>query len=124
MDLPDLIFRKDGDGAILSQDWEVSVALSKSGASITACTTVPSGTVTDGASIPRFLWRLCGHPLQYPRVYAALVHDWLYGGGDRVTRQCADEIYRELLISLGWGRVKAYAEYYALRLFGGSHWHE
>ena len=43
--------------------------------------TVPAGTRTDGASIPRFLWRVCGHPLQAPRVYAATLHDWLYEHG-------------------------------------------
>lgn len=42
--------------------------------------TVPAGATTDGASIPRFLWRVCGHPLMAPRVYAALLHDWIYGG--------------------------------------------
>lgn len=89
---------------------------------------VPTGTQTDGASIPRFLWRICGHPLQSPRVFAALMHDWLYGNGFGVpsdmTRAEADACYRDLLIVLGWGRVKSYIEYYALRMCGASHWTE
>ena len=94
---------------------------------------VPAGTRTDGASIPRFLWRLCGHPLQAPRVYAALLHDWLYGGISSVTlaegawpceltRREADECYHALLRHFGVPAWVALVEYYALRLFGARHY--
>lgn len=84
---------------------------------------LPAGFETDGASIPRFLWRVCGTPLQTPRLYAALVHDYLYGGGDKyATRADADALFRDIQIALGVSRVKAYIEYYALRLCGASHW--
>jgi len=87
--------------------------------------TVPAGFETDGASIPRLLWRICGHPLTIPRLYAALVHDWLYSGGDvDATRKDADDLYRDLQIALGISKVKAYTEWSALRMFGGSHWHD
>ena len=108
---------REGEGAVLMQDWTVCVR--------GRWFIVPHGTETDGASIPRALWRVCGHPLQYPRVYAALLHDWLYGGGGRdecATRAEADAVYRDLLIDLGWGRFSARIEYAALRIFGGSHW--
>ena len=36
---------------------------------------VREGFTFDGASIPRALWRICGHPLEVPRVAAALAHD-------------------------------------------------
>lgn len=108
----------DDENATLMQDWTLQVR--------SWWLNVPAGTQTDGASIPRALWRVCGHPLQSPRVYAALVHDWLYGNGDgcppAMTRAEADAIYRDLLIYLGWGRVKSYTEYCALRLCGSSHW--
>ena len=42
---------------------------------------VPAGFETDGASIPRFLWRICGHPMEAPRLYLAIIHDWFYSGG-------------------------------------------
>lgn len=106
---------------------------------------LPAGFMTDGASIPRFLWRLCGTPLQTPRLYAALVHDYIYGGGDPdATRKDADTIFRDLQIALidmeptpadaAWYKRLAFAakkasrkkaaavEYYALRLCGKSHW--
>lgn len=86
--------------------------------------TVPAGYVTDGASIPRLLWRLCGHPMTTRRFPIAVFHDWLYDEGAALglTRQQVDEIYRDGLIALGYGKWAANAEYYALRLCGGSHW--
>lgn len=106
---------------------------------------LPAGFMTDGASIPRFLWRVCGTPLKTPRLYAALVHDFIYGGGDPdATRKDADTIYRDLQLVLieqetipsdyGWfkrtwakcqksnRKRAAWTEYYALRLCGKSHW--
>lgn len=113
--------------AVLMEDWHIN----------DVCGfrfTVPAGTRTDGASIPRFLWRLCGHPLQAPRVYAALLHDWLYGGGEPtdpsdacawpcdLTREEADGCYRALLRHFGVPAWAATIEYYALRLFGAAHY--
>ena len=95
---------------------------------------VPAGTRTDGASIPRFLWRLCGHPLMAPRVYAALLHDWLYDRGEPVdpsdactwpcdlTRKECDSCYYALLRHFGVSWWAAIIEYYALRLFGRGHY--
>jgi len=113
--------------AVLMEDWHVDNVLGY-------YFVVPRGTRTDGASIPRFLWRLCGHPLQAPRVYAALLHDWLYGGDGPedaseasawpcdLTRKEADECYRALLRHFGVPAWAATIEYYALRLAGGSHY--
>jgi len=97
--------------------------------------TVPKNYVTDGASIPRILWRLCGSPMDLPRVYAAIVHDWLYEYPHMMptenesgvvllpcSRGDADRVYRDYQIALGISRIKAYTEYYSLRLFGGGHW--
>lgn len=84
--------------------------------------TVPAGFKTDGASIPRFLWRLCGHPLETRRFPIAVLHDWLYEVDQGLTRQQVDEIYRDGLVSLDFSKWAANAEYYAIRLFGGSRW--
>lgn len=84
---------------------------------------IPAGFDTDGASIPRALWTICGDPMSIPRLYAAIVHDYLYSGGDPdATRKDADTLYRDLQIALGISKAKAYTEYYALRIFGRSHW--
>jgi hypothetical protein len=88
--------------------------------------TVPKDATTDGASIPRLFWRICGHPLQAPRVYAAVHHDWLYRNGWKfgITRKEADECYYALLRHFGISLLCAKTEYYALRLFGGRHYVE
>lgn len=85
---------------------------------------VPEGTTTDGATIPRLLWRLWGHPMQAPRVYAATVHDYIYRNAWRlcITRKEADEIYYQLLRHFGISAFKAGVEYYALRAFGGKNY--
>jgi len=95
--------------------------------------TVPAGVTTDGASIPRFLWRICGHPLEWPRVYAAMLHDWLYSGVDPeifvdgavpsdLSRKEADLCYYFLLRHFGISAFRAGIEYLALRFFGASHY--
>lgn len=76
---------------------------------------------TDGASIPRFLWRICGHPWISPRDIPAIAHDWLYAS-HLTTRKFADQAYRSLQKRVGIGWIKRNVEYYALRMFGGSAW--
>lgn len=108
------------EDAVLMEDWHVDRV------GPLRDVVVPAGATTDGASIPRMLWRVCGHPLQAPRVYAALLHDWLYGGGSpgtaRPTRAEADECYYALLRHFGIAGWRAKIEYWALRIFGGGHW--
>lgn len=117
--------------AVLMEDWTVEILLRGE----VLAFTVPAGATTDGASIPRFLWRVCGHPLMAPRVYAAMLHDWLYGGRGEarhdyedapcsVTRAEADDCYYALLRHFGIGSFVAHVEWAALRMFGGSHWNE
>ena len=83
--------------------------------------TVPKGMITDGASIPRFLWRICGSPFDSPRIVAAIIHDHLYSTHHR-DRKTADIIYRDMQLSLGIPAWKAYIEYWALRRFGKAAW--
>ena len=112
--------------AVLMEDWHIEDV-----ANFTF--TVPANTTTDGASIPRFLWRICGHPLEAPRVYAAMLHDWLYSGVDPdifvdgavpsdLTRKEADLCYYFLLRHFGISAIRAGIEYLALRWFGKSHY--
>lgn len=85
---------------------------------------IDPGFRTDGASIPRFLWRVCGHPFTVPRLYAATAHDWLYthGAAMGISRKLADQVYYDLLVYYGISRIVAKIEYVALRWFGGSHY--
>lgn len=115
-ELPKLVPPREAGGAwTLAEDWRV---LWREGSFV-----LPAGFGTDGASVPRALWRVCGTPLDVPRLYAALVHDWLYSGGvPGTTRAEADAAYRDMQVALGVSRLAAWTEWAALRLFGASHW--
>jgi hypothetical protein len=84
---------------------------------------VLDGFTFDGCSTPRFLWRLTGHPFEVPRVAAALAHDWAYLA-QLTSRKTADLIYLDICRQVGMSRVRAYAEYLALRAFGRLAWDE
>jgi len=105
--------------AVLMEDWHIQEVCGFE-------FTVPAGTQTDGASIPRFLWRVCGHPLEVPRVYAAVLHDWLYAYGSEmgISRAVADSCYRALLRHFGITAWRSGIEYTALRWFGAAHYNK
>lgn len=75
----------------------------------------------DGCSVPRALWRLCGHPMEVPRVAAALAHDWLYAA-HACDRETADAIYAAICRMVGMGSVRTWIEHKAIRLCGGAAW--
>jgi hypothetical protein len=82
--------------------------------------TVPTGFVTDGASIPKVFWPILGPQGQW--FYAAIIHDFLYSKASnshfKVTRWEADEIFLEAMTSLKVPWVKRVAIYQAVRMFG------
>ena len=95
----------------------------------------PKGMETDGASIPRFFWRMMGPKMEPPFYKAAIVHDagymdvleWYYSEDDvwiaeAHTRKEVDELFRELLKDLGMAKWRRNLMYLAVRWFGGSHW--
>lgn len=82
---------------------------------------INDGFAFDGASIPRALWRVCGHPQEIPRLAAALAHDWLYRA-HVCSRETADMIYREISRMLGISAIQYCTEYRTLRWFGGKAW--
>ena len=83
---------------------------------------VPRDFTCDGASVPRFFWRLFGHPYDRKHIRGGVRHDWRYSvGGDEAMRKVDDEQYREDLKADGQGVVLAWCEYFVLRLCGRSH---
>lgn len=87
---------------------------------------VPAGFVTDGASIPRLLWSLVGHPLgeYHP---AAIVHDALYDGTAPLPnldnpRRVADQILLAACADLGVSWVKRRTLYIGVRVGGWLPW--
>lgn len=81
---------------------------------------VPEDFKTDGATLPRFFWRVVGHPFaEYLR--AAVLHDRLYAT-KRFSRKVADKIFLEAMKSDNVNIIKRKIIYWAVRLFGGSHY--
>ena len=82
---------------------------------------IKAGFEFDGASIPRALWRLCGHPMEAPRIAAALIHDWLYRA-QVLDRGVADEIFNILCKEVGMSAWRTGPEWAALRICGWVAW--
>jgi hypothetical protein len=57
---------------------------------------VPKGFESDGCSMPRFFWRLFGHPFDMQYLREAILHDYLYKT-QIFDRKTADLIFREEL---------------------------
>lgn len=87
---------------------------------------VPSGFVSDGASIPRIFWSIfC--PFDGEFFEAALIHDFLYSlmakdEYDYIDRNQADQIFLEGMKDLGVGLIKRNIIYRAVRIGGGANW--
>ena len=113
---PAVLFREDDPGRIyLLTDYEVplpdnSVAL-----------TARRGFRFDGASIPRFFWRLFGHPYQMPLLPCALAHDALYAT-QLLPRADCDNAFLYLMRHSEIGLLKRYAVWLGVRLFGWLVW--
>ena len=74
--------------------------------------TVPDGFICDGASVPRFFWRVCGGPRDQKNLLAGILHDYLYST-HLFDRELADKIFYETLLEvektpwIAWGMWKA-----------------
>jgi len=60
------------------------------------CIVVPKGFESDGCSMPRFFWRIVGHPFLMEYLREAILHDWLYKT-QIFDRKTADRLFREEL---------------------------
>jgi hypothetical protein len=87
---------------------------------------VPKGFISDGASIPKFVWSLAGSPLSGGYLPAAFLHDYLcYLGVETkqpiTTWQKAASLFYDAMLSLGCkkgGLGGAQAKYLAVMTFG------
>jgi hypothetical protein len=80
---------------------------------------VPEGFVTDFASVPRlpFAYMLMGGCANE----AAVVHDYLYSTGT-VPKEVADSVFLEAMKLTGVAAWRRYPMYWAVSMFGGSHY--
>jgi len=79
---------------------------------------IPSGFITDFASIPSFLW-IFVQPFGR-HASAAVVHDYLYALKQVGTRKHADFIFRAAMAENGVSFMRRNLMYFAVRLFGGK----
>jgi Protein of unknown function (DUF1353) len=79
--------------------------------------TAPINSTLDGASIPRFFWRLVGSPFRGKYRYASIIHD--YHCNARVEKWDAVHfMFYEACMAGGCGHQHSKILYYAVRHFG------
>lgn len=83
--------------------------------------TLKDGLITNGASIPRFLWSAFGSPLIGEYLKPAIVHDGLYAS-HALSKNESDDLFLEMLITENVNILKSYAFYYSVKIFGGCAW--
>ena len=81
---------------------------------------VPVGFVSDGMSVPRFLWGFLAAPDDPVVLPPSLSHDWLYYK-HVCTRREADMWYFKALRYNGYPLWKSVLTYIGVRLFGRPH---
>ena len=78
---------------------------------------VRPGFETDGASIPRLLWRVLGSPYDPDVMAAAIAHDAMYRG-EIVPRADADAAFLALMAENGVAKPRRLLLWTGVRLFG------
>ena len=71
---------------------------------------IPKGYCFDGASVPRFFWRIIGSNTDNKFLVAALIHDYMCEHHDCVgyDREFSTKVFNELLKVSGVGKVKRF----------------
>jgi len=86
---------------------------------------VPVGFESDGASVPRFCWRLVFPPGDPLALRAAFLHDFIYRTHPAGwTRAQADALFRDVLIADGVPKWRAYLAWSGVRIGGAKAWKE
>ena len=110
-------FKSELEGRFLGNDkWQLTKVLiyeTLSGNLII----VPQGFISNGASIPRFFWRLIGSPWSGKYGRAAVVHDYMCFA-EKVPRKQADKIFLEIMQELGVSWWRRGVMYWAVRVAG------
>lgn len=84
---------------------------------------IPWGFRSDGASVPRFFWRLIFPKGDEKALRAAFAHDYIYRiHPEGWTKAEADRLFYELLLEDGVPTWRAWIAYKAVELFGGIAW--
>ncbi len=82
---------------------------------------IPAGYRSDGASVPRFFWRVLSPKIDPQTLDPSVEHDFNYQFAIG-TRLEADRYYLMRLLEYGYPVWKSIITYYAVRIFGGTHY--
>ncbi len=86
---------------------------------------IPKGFESDGASVPRFFWRIVCPPVDPHAVRASVAHDYIYRAQPPGwTRREADKMFWCFLIEDGLPPWRTKLAYWGVRLFGRIAWEE
>ena len=107
------VFHTSGQVTTLASDWSISLLCVRF--------SIRAGFVTDGASVPVLLQRWAGHPFDWPRIAAAIVHDWLYAS-HLLPKWLSDLVFLTLLLRVGYPIGRSFADWWAVVHFGGPAW--
>lgn len=84
---------------------------------------VPVGFKSDGASVPRFFWRIVFPPGDSRALRATFAHDYIYHTHpENWTKAEADKLFYDLLREDGVHWLSARTAYYGVKLFGKGAW--
>ena len=105
----------DGRNWVIRKDFGYAVGSEDSGEVID----IPTGFVTDFASVPRPLWWL--YPKWGKYGNAAVIHDYLYWD-QKYNKKKADLIFLEAMKVLGVGKITSFILYKSVSWFGIFAW--
>jgi hypothetical protein len=84
---------------------------------------VPQGFKSDGASVPRFFWRLVFPKGDEKAIRAGFAHDWIYRNHpEGWTKAEADLMFYDLLLEDGVEKWRAWIAYQGVKWFGHLAW--
>lgn len=89
------------------------------GAGFPSVITVPTGFVTDLATVPWYFWTFLPPAGKYG--HAAILHDWLYWE-QQTTREVADRIFDVAMDEMSVTLAVRKTMWAAVRVYGGSYW--
>lgn len=79
--------------------------------------TAPSGSIINGADIPKFFWRIAGSPYVGLHRTASVIHD-VYCVTKSESWQKVHYMFYEAMIAAGMDKHEAKQKYIAVRVFG------
>jgi len=78
---------------------------------------VPPGYISDGASIPRAVWSIVGHPLTGEYIKASVLHDYYVDSRTEPAKE-THRMFHEAMLADGVTKTKASLLYFAVSSYG------